>query len=317
MKVSEHLTRRSHLEELWGDTTPFPPEILETLIYQAQITHKPDERSLLEEAIIASHIGLIVTAIATYTRVLYDTNPYLYLAAVIEGAESIRKAIYKFDFNANSSFFNYALRVLQTYIRRFVMNEADMIRIPIHMHGHINRLNYIEHKVDKQCHLQRESSEYMQLVIAEYAKISKKITVERIQELRRYAAVQQLVLFEGSMQTTAYEDPWIESFYGQEGFEQAAIGRADYESWRYVFEKFTNVLTAFELQVVLLRNSLHEENAVLSYDNIAEILGVSGNHTRQVYPKALEKLRKQFESLDPTEKEILLDRFLISPSLSC
>jgi RNA polymerase primary sigma factor len=182
----------------------------------------------------------------------------------------------KFDYRRGYKFSTYATWWIREAITRAIANQARTIRIPVHMHQHINKLHQIARQI-----LQEKGREALPKELAERMEMPE----EKIRKVIN-AAMQPL-----SMENMTGEDD--ESHPGdflEDSSVQAPLDCAASLGCKVATDALLNTLSPREAKIMAMRYGIgmHSDHTL---EEVGKQFDLTRERIRQIEAEALRKLR--------------------------
>lgn len=194
-----------------------------------------------------------------------------------EGNLGLMKAIKKFDVHMGNKLSTYATWWIKQFISRAISEQANNVRIPIHLDDKIKKINRVIMRFEVKYGYTPSDEE-----IADCLKISVEEVIFAKNSLRTSSTV-SLNIGVGDD-----DDATLEEFIAADNSDSFDI--AANNELREIFIKVFDTLTEKEKFVLMQRFGL-EDNIEKTLDEVGKILGVTRERIRQIENKAIRKLR--------------------------
>jgi RNA polymerase primary sigma factor len=229
------------------------------------------------EHFVSANTRLAVNIAGKYVRA---TTTSMDLGDRIQVAnEALMHAVEKFDYKKGYKFSTYATWWLRQGIQRGLAQEANTIRIPVHMHEIVSRVNRFKSK------WLSETGEYPSVeTIAEELEL----TVDKVKDAvdannKQPASLHQPIGRDGSSELQDIIDD-----HTTVAIDEAVSEASFVASIREALEHSS--LTQREIMVVELRYGIGVDKP-MTLDEIGKIFGVTRERIRQIASKSLAELR--------------------------
>jgi RNA polymerase primary sigma factor len=237
--------------------TPAEEVRLAKRIEQGDVTAK--------DRMVESNLRLVVAVARTYA---YRGVPLLDL--IQEGTLGLIHAVERFDWRRGTKFSTYAMWWIRQAIDRAVCNQADPIRLPIHVHERRRRLARAEQALEPE--LARKPS-VDELAMA--ADLSPEHAEQALHARRGFTSIDAI-----DANATGITDP-----YGADEYE-----RVERQLTVTPLEQLLSLLPPTERGVIELRFGIRGEEC--STERAAELLEISPKRVRALERAALRRLRE-------------------------
>lgn len=200
---------------------------------------------------------------------------------VEEGNLGLLKAIEKFNHNLGYKFSTYATWWIRQTITRAISDTSRTVRLPVHIGAQVNRLNIMEKNLT-QANGREPTDEELSDAL--------KITIDRLNELRRYSqqtsSLDTPVSGDGSKDSESTLGDFIEDTTTMTP-EQASIK----EMRKLDIDKVLSTLSPREKKVIQMRFGLEPYKKPMTLEEVGLEFDVTRERIRQIESKAIRKLR--------------------------
>lgn len=223
-----------------------------------------------------------------------STGSLVYDDLVSEGVLGLMKAIDRFKKEYGYEFSTYAYYWIKQSITRAIADKALNVRLPVHVHETLNKINKFEREYWKQ------DGEPEVEKIAELCGLS----IEKYYELK---IIEASFRRQTSLNTPLKEDSQEDilmmleqksSLWFMGGLDRYdPVQLANYHALKNEMEKLLKSLTEREEQVLRLRFGMDGEEPK-TLEEIGEMMNVTRERIRQIQAKALRRLREKCAGAD-------------------
>ena len=220
---------------------------------------------------VESNLRLVVAVARTYA---HRGVPLLDLTQ--EGTLGLIRAAERFDWRRGTKFSTYAIWWIRQAIDRAVCNQADPIRVPIHVHERRRRLARVEHELEYQLARKPSLDE-----LASAADLSQKHAERALSARPAFTPLDAT-----DADALRIADPHSGDGYDQ--VEQALVSSP--------LEPLLSRLRSGQRRVIELRFGLHGDEC--STERTAELLDISCGQARALEQSGLRRLRELASPVD-------------------
>ena len=245
--------------------------------YFVQYQQNPSEE--LKQFLICSNIKLVISVAKKVSK---TTNKIPFEDMIDEGVCGLIKAIDKFNPNLGYKFSTYAFQWIHQAITRFIANNGDMIRVPVHFSDNMNKIRrfenayMVEHNCDK--------------VPDEITAKELGIELEKIKKYKK--ATQPCSSLDVSVDDS--ETPVLDLV--EDGFSESPETAVMNNTLHDLLMEAINTLDEREAFIIINRYNLDSNSNPLSLAEIAKKYGLTKERIRQIEAGALMKLRHPSKS---------------------
>lgn len=197
-----------------------------------------------------------------------------------EGVIGLIKAIDKFDLTKEYKFSTYAVPWIHHYIQRYKINNATMIRIPVHTTE--NKEKYKNKYKDLCNELGRKPSIKEMQTYTEFSSTT-------IDNIRRTMNMEKIVNIDSYLFNVESDEL---SYYFRNDEMSTEEKYEDIEIGKLVMQTFNKILTPREKQIIILRNGLYDgRKRTLQEISALPEINLSYQGVAKIEKNALEKLK--------------------------
>ncbi|MGB6839128.1 MAG: sigma-70 family RNA polymerase sigma factor [Microgenomates group bacterium] len=244
---------------------------------QEELQQRIEEGWTAREHLI-THNGRLVVSVAK--RYMGRGVPFLDL--IQEGQTGLMRATEKFDYRRGHRFSTYATWWIRQAISRVIANQSRTIRLPVHMHDRINKMNRAKHGLIQELERDPTPQEIAEVLDLPVKKVEKLIQIARV-PLSLHSPIGD----DGSEFGDFIED------------EFATIPSAEVLPilQKKDLEEVLSQLTPREARILRLRNGM-VDGQPHTLQMVADKMGVTRERIRQIEKQALARLRS-FREIQP------------------
>lgn len=258
-----------------------------------------EQSETIKHEIIVANLPLVNKIASKY---IGQTNcSFDYDDLVSEGIFGLMKAVDRFDVALGYEFSTYSYNWIKQTITRAIADKALSIRLPVHLHETLNKINHIERESWK------ETDSINSQKIADQCEIS----IEKYAEMKM---IEYRYRHSTSINTPLKDNPdedilmllgreysiWLPPEIDQTDPVQAA----NYTFMKQEVEKLFELLLPKEEYVLRQRFGL-DDDTEKTLEEVGHLLGVTRERVRQIQAKAIRKLIN-------SSKKMELEEFLLN-----
>ncbi|MBE6921146.1 MAG: sigma-70 family RNA polymerase sigma factor [Ruminococcaceae bacterium] len=231
-----------------------------------------------EEAIrqmVNSNLRLVVSVAREYAG---RGIPLLDL--IQEGSIGLLVAAKKFDYTKEFRFSTYATKWIRQGVSRYLLNHANLIRVPAHTAERIRKIISM-----RAAMVQQTGAEPAEDALAQACEIS----VDKLRQLMQLHP--EVFSFDAPIGEEGYAGTILEDIYAPQPYE--ALVR---EELNQTMDSLLHMLNDRQRQVLQLHFGM-TDGICYSLEEIGKTVGVSKERARQIERQAMEKLQKMGASM--------------------
>lgn len=197
-----------------------------------------------------------------------------------EGSIGLLAAAKKFDYTKEFRFSTYATKWIRQGVTRYLLNHANLIRIPSHTAERIRKIS-----TTRSAMIQQNGAEPSQEALAQACDMS----VDKLQQLMQlYPEIYSLDVTVGEESAIG---TLLEDIHAPQPYE--ALVR---EELNQTIDTLLNMLDERQKQIVQMHFGM-TDGVCHSLEEISKELGISKERVRQIERQAMEKLQKMGASM--------------------
>lgn len=203
-----------------------------------------------------------------------------------EGSLGLMKAAYKYNPKLGFRFSTYATWWIRQSIRRGIADQGRTIRLPVHRHEQISKINKISTRLSEE--LSREPTlDELSKVVDRDLGIPRHKLVNLLNNIHRTSSIDQKVSDEN--------DNLIKDYIQDDTNKTPELTLLNDDLKRKLLKLFDIILDEREKTILILRYGIHSndegEEKEYTLQDIGTVLNLTRERIRQIEIKALKKLR--------------------------
>lgn len=247
--------------------------------YDYFIQYKSNPTEELKQFLICSNIKLVISVAKKVSK---TTNKIPFEDMIDEGVCGLIKAIDKFDPNRGFKFSTYAFQWIHQAITRFIANNGDIIRVPVHFSDNMNKIRRFENAYMVEHNCDKVSDEIT----------AKELGIE-LEKIKKYKkATQPCSSLDVSVDDS--ETPVLDLV--EDEFSESPETTVMNNTLHDLLMEAINTLDERESFIIINRYNLDKNSNPLSLAKIAKKYGLTKERIRQIEAGALMKLRHPSKS---------------------
>lgn len=227
--------------------------------------------ALAKNKLVESNLRLVVSVARRYI----NTSNIPFLDLIQEGNIGLMKAADKFDISKGCAFSTYATWWIRQAITRYIADNARTIRIPVHTHEQLFRLNKTRKKLYDKFNREPTNEELA---------IELNIPIDKVLELFTFG--QDMISLDTPVgeESDSFLGDFIEDINSENPEEEAIKA-----SLRDMADNMLNTLTIREKEVIKLRFGFYNDKCY-TLTEVGEKYNLTRERVRQIEAKALRRL---------------------------
>ena len=234
----------------------------------------------------------------------YLNNGIEFLDLIQYGNLGLNKAIDGFDFYKETKFSTYALKVIESYIKRAISKYSNSIKLPLRFFNNMKLVLFVEQKLIQEKMREIITDNEIQNELFNLYNLS--ISIEDIKLLRKYSQKELSLNNYINKNNEILDDEILNTIESSdESVENKVLNNIHYNTIRnIIYGNIESRLTKQEREILYLRFGFDGSNQERNREQVAKLTHVSRERVRQVELNALRKLRKM-DIINENEKTIV------------
>lgn len=267
----ENIVSGTHEDDIRGfqaEIRQFPRLSADEVMSLAAACAKGDEDAI--RTMVQSHLWLVVLISRKFAN---KGVPLLDL--IQEGSISLLSAARNYDYTQQCSFTTYATQWIRQGMDRYVLEHADLIRVPLHTKEKIRKVNAVRLALEKETGEKPELSDIARRCSMEESEVQKYLDYSY-----QFCSLDAPAGEDGTFLLLLEDEQTLQPY-------QEAVRR----ELRQTLDSMLGLLTEKQQSVLRLRYGL-DTGICLSFEQIGKQLGISKEGARQVEERAMERLKR-------------------------
>lgn len=245
------------------------------------ITLTPSARKDIDQKILEGEVARNILIESNLRLVIPNAKRYLgnglsFLDLIQEGNMGLIKAVNKFDPTKGFKFSTYATWWIKQSISRAIADQGRMIRLPVHLHEAINKINRVKRMLGQKYNREPSMTELANASGMDASKVEYLLNVSlETLSLDKVVSEDEETTTIDFVKDTSVLDPFN---YSESKIRQESVNR------------LLSTLTPREEKVIRMRYGF-DDNKPKTLEEVGLEFGVTRERIRQIESKAIRRLR--------------------------